>query len=696
MTNSVTFTEEFPEQTYAAWRELAEQDLKGAPFEKRLVTRLLEGIAIQPLYVAEAGAPNQAGYPGMSPYVRGATPLGSARANWQIVQEHRHANPQLANAAILGDLKHGATSVVVSLAPRLLDTLPKSNCGCGGGVLVDDVDQLDVALRDVNLAGTPVQITASTGFYSAAAALSALQQKRGIDPAKRLGAFNADPLGALAARGLSYRNAEIALAQAASLAATTSTSFPRMTALQVSTVPYDNAGAHAVQELAAAIATGVEYLRACEAQGLAPEAAAKQIQFTLAIGCDQFLEIAKLRALRALWNRVLEACGVASAQRRMKLHARTSRRVLTKRDPWVNLLRTTIGCFSAAVGGAELITVLPFDDVLGPSDELARRIARNVQVVLAEESQIGKVADPAGGSFYVESLTRELAERAWATLQSIEAEGGMLSALRSGSFKRAIDATNELRQKDLAKRKSPITGVSEYPALREQPVTREPYDSSEIERAIKATRTERAAKTSLDSLAQAVAGANGQNRFGNAVAALLAGATRDQIETALGNQEETVEQFHLRRFAAGFEKLRDASDAALRDKGQRPRIFLANMGPIAVHTARAGFAQNFFEAGGFEALGNDGFSAAEQAVAAFKASGTRLAIICSSDGWYETGVAALAAALKQAGAKTLFLAGNPGAQEKAYRDAGVDQFIFMGCDVLATLTQLAQAEGLAL
>lgn len=696
MTNSVTMTEEFAKQTFATWRELAEQDLKGAPFEKRLVTRLLEGISVQPLYVAQAAAPNPTGFPGTAPFVRGALPLGSAHGNWQIVQEHRQASPQVANAAILDDLKHGAHSVLLPLAPRLLDPAPRTTCGCGGGVLVDDVDQLDAVLRDVDLSRVAVQVLGSTGFYSAAATLAALQERRGVAPAQRLGAFNADPLGALAARGMSYRKVEQALVEGARIAVTTAGSFPQMTSLEVSTQPYDNAGAHAVQELAAAVATGIEYLRACEAQGLAPEAACGQIQFTLSVGCDQFLEIAKLRALRALWNRVLETCGVPNAQRRMRVHARTSRRVLTKRDPWVNLLRTTIGCFSAALGGAELITILPFDDALGSTDELARRFARNVQVVLAEEAHIGRVADAAGGSFYVESLTKELAERAWGTLQTVEAEGGMLAALRSGSFKRAIDATNEQRQKDIAKRKLPITGVSEFPALREQPVIRPAYDSSDIERTIQATRTERAAKTSIGSLVAAVTGADEASRFTNAVKALAAGATRQQIEAALGGEAETVEQLHMRRFAAGFEKLRDASDAALQSTNRRPSIFLANMGPIAVHTARAGFAQNFFEAGGFEALANDGFASPEQAVAAFKASGCHVAILCSSDAWYETGAAVAASALKRAGAKTLFLAGNPGAQEKAYRDAGVDQFIFMGCDVLATLTQLAQAEGLAL
>lgn len=694
MTHSVIASEEFAKQSYAAWRELAEQDLKGAPFEKRLVTRLLEGIAIQPLYVSELTAPNEAGFPGLAPYVRGSTALGSAQRNWLIIQEHRHADPKAANAAILEDLRHGVDAVLVRLAPRTVDPTPGSACGCGGGTLVDDIDQLDTLLREVNLAEVAVQVAGGTGYYSAAAALAALQERRGIEPSKRRGAFNVDPLGALAARGISYRNAEAALAEAAELAVITSSQFPGMTALSVSTMAYDNAGAHAVQELAAAIATGVEYLRACEKLGLTPELACGQIVFSLSVGCDQFLEISKFRALRALWNRVLEASGVAADQRKITLHARTSRRVLTKRDPWVNLLRASIGCFSAAVGGAEQITVLPFDDAIGQSDSFARRVARNVQVVLAEESQIGRVEDAAGGSFYVETLTKELAERAWASLQSIEKEGGMLAALRSGSFKKAIDATHEQRQKDLAKRKVPITGVSEFPALREQPVVRAEEDTTSLERAITENRAKRDAQANIKSLVSAVASSSGQSRFKAAVAALGAGASRGAVEVALGGTKENIEQFHLRRFAAGFEKLRDVSDAAQQSKGQRPQIFLANMGPIAVHTARAGYAQNFFEAGGFETVKNDGFATAEEAVAAFKASGCGLAIICSSDAWYETGAAAVAKALKQAGVKTLFLAGNPGAQEQAYRDAGIDKFIFMGCDVLATLTQLAQAEGL--
>ncbi len=687
------FTEDFPAQDHAAWLKLVQIDLKGAPFEKRLVKKLIEGVAVQPLYSADTVATINIGLPGQSPLIRGATPLGSCKNGWQIVQEYRHPDPQVANAAMRQDLSRGATSMVVRFSPRLLDERSMAGCGCGGGVLVDSQQELEVLFRDVDLTKIDLAITGGPAFYSAAALITAFLERRGIALGQRQLAFNADPLGALAAKGVSYRSAEVLLEQAAELACFAADKSSGVVALQVSTAAYDNAGATAVQELAAAVATGVEYLRACEAAGLEPARACGQIDFSLGIGCDQFLEIAKFRAFRALWHRIQEAVGVGVAERRVHVHARTSRRVLTKRDPWVNLLRTTIGCFAAAVGGADAITVLPFDDALGPSDDFARRLARNTQVILAEEGHIGRVIDAAGGSFYVEALTRELAERAWSEFQAIEAAGGMLAMLRSGAFKRAIDATWEQRQKDLGRRKTPITGVSEYPSLNEAPIERAPAATDSVERAIERTREACAVKPKILDLVLQASDTLGIQRFEAATAALRAGATRLQIENALGRNPEAIEQFHLRRFSAKFEQLRDASDAMLRATGQRPRVFLANMGPIAVHTARATYAQNFFEAGGFEAIANDGFDTADAAALACAQANCKLAVLCSSDAWYETGATGVAAALKRAGVKRLFIAGNPGAREQAYRDAGVDQFIFIGCDVVATLTELAQAEG---
>jgi methylmalonyl-CoA mutase len=482
------------------------------------------------------------------------------------------------------------------------------------------------------------------------------------------------------------------LAEAASLACAISKKYPNARALTVSTAAYDNAGSSAVQELAAALATAVAYLRAMENAGLSVADAGKQIRFSLAVGADQFLEIAKFRAIRVLFNRVLEAAGVGENDRKIFVHARTSRRIMTKRDPWVNVLRTTIGSFAAAVGGADQITTLPFDDVIGAPDAMARRLARNTQIILQEEGHIGSVMDAAGGSYYVDNLTLTLAEAAWKEFQAIESKGGMLAVLRDGSFAKSIEATWQKRAKDLGKRKTPITGVSEFPHLREKKVERPSVDTKALEAAILATREKRAADAKLKTLVGTVASASGTARFDAAVSALAQGATTFAVQQALGADTETVPALHLNRFASSFEKLRDASDEYLAKNGKRPRIFLANMGPIAVHTARATYAQNFFEAGGIEVISNEGFADATSAAEAFAKSGTDIAIICSSDAWYETGATEVAKALKQKKAGRVFLAGNPGQNEAAYREAGIDQFIFLGCDVLGTLTELAQYE----
>ena len=687
--------EDFPAQSHESWRALAEADLKGAPFEKRLVTKLIEGINVQPLYSADRCTPIESGLPGQPPLIRGGSPLGRAQTGWQVVQEHRHPDPALANAALRQDLSHGSVSVVVRFSPRLLDESDMAGCGCGGGVLVDSIEQAQVLFDGIDLGKIPLAITGGPAFYSAASLITALYDRQGIDWGQRQVAFNADPLGAMAAKGVGYRSGEVLLEQAAALARVAVEKSASITALQVSTAAYDNAGATAVQELAAAIATGVEYLRACEAAGLTVTQASAQIQFSLSVGCDQFLEISKFRALRALWHRVQELVGVGAAERTVRVHARTSRRVLTKRDPWVNLLRTTIGCFAAAVGGADSITVLPFDDVLGPSDDLARRIARNTHIILSEEAHLSRVIDAAGGSFYVESLTHELAAHAWTAFQAIEADGGMLASLRSGTLQREIDTVWAQRQKDIARRKTPITGVSEYPFLKEAPVERPRAVTDAVERSIEQTRAERAVDTKILGHVTKLTDSTGTAQFEAATAAMAAGASRLQIENALGRNAEKIEPLHLRRFAADFEKLRDASDAVLSAKGQRPRIFLANMGPIATHTARATYAQNFFEAGGFEAITNDGFETAAAAAAACIKANCKVAIICSSDAWYETGATGVATALKGAGVTCLFLAGNPGAREAAFREAGIDRFIFVGCDVLGTLTELARSEGVS-
>lgn len=696
MTQQVPPTAAFAPPTREQWLALVEKDLKGAPFEKRLVTQLIEGLTIQPLHTeSDAPGTETMGLPGQAPFVRGFSSVRVGAPAWAILPEHRNPLPDVANEGIVADVTRGAHGVVVRLSPRLLEDeacAAQGHCGCGGGVLVDSLDDLEHLFARVDLASIQLSLHAGSAFMASAAGVLALYAKRGIaDSAVRCN-FSADPLGSLAMRGNLPRKAEALLSELGSLAQWTARKHPLSRSVLVSTSAYDNAGATAVQELAAALSSAVAYLRAMEDAGMSVADAAGQLTFSLAVGADQFLEIAKFRALRALYNRVLEAANVPEAARSMLLHARTSRRILTQRDPWVNVLRTTIGCFAAALGGADQVTLLPFDDVIGPSDELAMRLARNTQIVLQEEGHLGDVLDAAGGSYYVERLTLALAEAAWKEFQDMERRGGMLAVLRDGSFAKAIETTRQKRTKDLARRKQPITGVSEFPHLGEKPVVREKVDASAHQTSLLDRRKQRATGELAVTLT-ALAGQTGDGLVQGLVSAAARGATLYAMNRALGSAatpaELTAAPLHLYRFAEPFEKLRDLSDRLLQQYGQRPRIFSANMGPVAVHTARAMFAQNFFEAGGFEVLTNDGYADAAGAADAYGQSGTSRVVICSSDAWYDASVCELGRALKEKGATELILAGNPGQNETKYREAGINRFIYMGCDVLGTLTELA-------
>jgi methylmalonyl-CoA mutase len=312
--------------------------------------------------------------------------------------------------------------------------------------------------------------------------------------------------------------------------------------------------------------------------------------------------------------------------------ATTSARMMTKRDPWVNLLRETTAVFAAGIGGADAITTLPFTQALGLPDAFARRLARNTQLILLEESNLARVADPAAGAGGMEALTGALIEQAWSVFQSLEKQGGVYDAVASGTFVADVAKVRDLRAKAIASRKDPITGVSEFPNVLEEPVS------------------------------------------------VLKPAP-------INTQDAPLKPIRL---AADYEMLRDAADHA-----KHAAIFLANLGPIAAFTARAMFTKNFFEAGGIKAIGNDGFAKDGQTdmaalVAAFKQSGAQLACLCSSDDVYATEAAEAAHALNAAGAKAIYLAGRPGDLEASLKAAGVDEFVFMGLDVLASL-KAAQA-----
>lgn len=692
---------EFPTPSLDDWTRLVEKSLGGAPFDKKMRTKTDEGFSLSPLYTAadETTRPVDEGLPGFSPFVRGATPQGAAQAGWDICQDIDHPDPKGANAQILADLERGATSVTLSfdwITRCGLDEtcLNEDEALDSGGIFIQTLDDLETVLDGVFLDLAPVRLNAGNAFEAASLALCALWEKRGIAPEKAVGAFNADPIGEFAHGDPGVKAPDLCLARLGKLAVYTAQHWPRVTTVLVNGAVYHNAGSSESQMLGAMLATGVAYLRTLETAGLDLAAAARQIVFNVPMDADQFMGIAKLRALRRTWDRVLDACGVPPQDRTLTVTATTADRMLTVRDPWVNLLRTTVSTFAAVVGGAQSITVAPFDTAIGLSTDFSRRIARNIQIVLMEESNLGRVIDPAGGAWYVETLTDQLAESAWAEFSAIEGRGGIVAALLDGSLETAIGDVSQCRQTNIANRRIPLTGVNEFPNLAEAPVETQDVNWDALETQALNRAMDARAKTAalLDTLD------GDTSTLADVLAAVKAGAPLGGISMALNPRDNADVRTGLWgcALAEDFEDLRDRADIWKDLYGTYPRIFLVTLGSAADHTARAMFARNLFEAGGIEALSQGPLDTVEDAVSAWTASEAKVAVLCASDDLYRDQAVSVAQALKAAGLSRLYLAGKPPDDDTrtAWTQAGIDAFVFTGCPAWDLLNELQDYLGL--
>ncbi|SBW18838.1 Methylmalonyl-CoA mutase small subunit [Candidatus Protofrankia californiensis] len=616
----------FPAATRQAWQQLvldvlhksgvAGKQATPAQAEEILATETYDGVRIWPLYTA-ADVPGQpVGVPGLAPFVRGSRAQGPGTDGWDVRALHAHPDAKVTNSAVLTDLENGVTSLWLRLGE--------------GGL---GVPELADALHDVYLHLAPVVLDPGAQTAAAAEAYFELAAERRVPASDLAGSLGADPLGLAARTG-----APADLDLAAALAVRCARGFRSLRAVVVDAQPYHDAGGSDAEELGASIATGVAYLRVLTAAGLSLAEAFGQLEFRYAATADPFATIAKLRAARRLWARVGEVCGAPPA-RAQRQHAVTSSVMMTCRDPWVNMLRTSLACFAAGIGGAEAVTVQPFDLKLGLPDDFSRRIARNTPIILQEESSLIQVIDPAGGSWYVESLTAELAAAGWAFFTEIERAGGMAAALSSGLVDARIAVTREKRADAIAHRHDPLTGVSEFPNPNEKLPERPP-------------------------------------------------APARSSGTAGGG-------LPIFDYDRDFEQLRDRADRHLAATGSRPVVFLATLGSPVSFTPRATFATNLFQAGGCETPAAGPGTDPAAVAAAFTASGARVACLCAHDKVYADAAAPVAAALKAAGARTVWLAGKPGGRAASDAEAGVDGYVFTGCNAVDVLRRTLTETGVA-
>ncbi|MFN8239681.1 MAG: methylmalonyl-CoA mutase family protein [Bacteroidales bacterium] len=618
MTEREKLFDQFPPVSTKQWMDKITADLKGVDFNKKLVWRPGCGFEVQPFYRHEdlEGMSSFTMIPGEYPYLRG----GSANGNrWLIRQNITVDDYRQANLKALDILMKGVDSIGFILAD------PQSVTQENFRILLEGI-QTDAIEINFLSGGKAREIA---GYFEA------IVNEQKADPTEIRGTIEADPLGRLMLNGTLCIDIPSGLDYLAGLAGSMPR-LPNMRTIQVNASHFCNAGADLVTELAFGLSEGNEYINILRDRAMDASRAASSIKFSFGIGSNYFFEIAKLRAARLLWSMITEKHGIADRKAsRMEIHCVTSEWNKTFYDPHVNMLRTQTEAMSATLGGTDSLTVEPFDKTYAVPGEFSERIARNQQLLLREEAFFDKVADPAGGSYYIEKLTSLIAEHSWKLFLEVEETGGFLEGLRKGFIQKKIKEVSNARVANVASRREILLGTNQFPNF------------SEV-------------KTS---------------------------PAKESLKGPTGDSDLVVEPVRMFRGAEIIESLRMAAG----DEQSRPLAFMLTAGNPAMRTARSQFSCNFFACGGYRVVDNPGFASAGEGVKAALEAGAKIIVVCSSDEEYETLAPEV---LEQAGGKAIVVvAGNPPCADKL-KEAGIEHFISIRSDLVESIIKFHRLTGI--
>ncbi len=611
---------EFPPVSTEKWEEVINKDLKGADYEKKLVWKTIEGFKVKPYYRAEDlehieylnSNPNQ------FPFTRGKH---SDNNVWDIRQDITEKDPVKANAYALDAVKRGATAI--GFCAKAIET----------------EEQMAALLKDIYLTAVTIHFNCSKDFRKTLELFVAVAQKNGFDTKEIRGSVNYDIFKYALKHGAFRLGEDGDYDYAAGLIAYAKENLPKFRVLTVNGALLNNAGSNIVQELGFSLAAANELLAKLTDKGCDAATVAKNVVFNFAIGGNYFMEIAKIRAARMLWSKIVEqykpSCDCA-----LKAYINSTSSTWNKSifDPYVNMLRTTTETMSAAIAGADSISTVPFDVAFKQADDFSYRIARNQQLLLKEESYLDKIVDPAAGSYYIENLTDSIAQYSWQNFLAVEEKGGYANALREGFVQDEIAKTAQQRDMDIATRKTTILGTNQYPNLTE-------------------TMNAKIEKTECCC-----------------------------CHCEKGNDVKTLEPY---RGAEAFEQLRLATEQS----GKRPKVFLLTYGNLAMRRARSGFATNFFGVAGYEIVDNNGFATAEEGVKAALEQKADIVVLCSSDDEYAE-ITETACNLLKGKVKSIVLAGFPKEMVETYKGYGINEFIHVKTNVLESLTSFQKLFGI--
>ena len=695
---------DFPVLSFEDWKKQVEKDLKGESFDKKLITKTYEEINLQPLYTSNdiKDLPQINNFPGFQNYLRGSNVSGYTSRSWEIAQEYNQSLPEDLNEILRSDLNRGLNSINIILdnPTKLGIDADQSKAGEVGkdGLSISGVRKMQVLFKNIDLTNQPINISCGFSALPITLLFTAYANETRTSLMNIKGSITSDPYEYLLTKGelpisLNQIFGEMKLATELMIKSNS----PVKT-IGVSGLSFNNAGANAVQELAYTLSTALEYINEMIEHGLKADDVAKRIKFTFGIGSFYFMEIAKLRAARLLWSKILEAYSVKEENRKIFIHGKTTQFNQTYFDPFVNSLRTTTEAFSAIVGGVDSIQTNPYDESFNLSDDFSRRLARNTQIILKEESHLDQVIDPAGGSYFVEKLTDDIANAAWKLFQTIEEKGGMLKAIQSGFVQDEVAKVAETKKKDFAKRKSVLVGTNMYANPKEEMLEIKNKDLNAVYKKrveyiqkFRITGDNKKHNSILDKL-QKIADSKSYHLIDNAVDAFLEGASLGEVSKSIrasaekGTSIKPLKQFRLSEM---FEELRIASENYKKKTGNKPKVFLATMGPLKQFKGRADFSRAFFEVGGFEIIYPNGFATSDEAVKSAINSKAQAVVICSTDDTYPELVPSIVKGIKEhLKDVAVILAGYPKDQIEEHKKSGVDDFIYLGADAHKVLSTL--------
>lgn len=609
---------EFPPVTTEQWEEKINEDLKGADYEKKLVWKTPEGISVKPYYRSEhiSDLPYLGTMPGQYPFVRGNKILDNS---WDIRQCIDVSDIKRANRIALDALAKGATALSLDLRE------------------VESADDIAVLLKNISLVKTDIHFYGSRNYTNLLNHLVEFGKKASIDLKELIGSFDFDPISYVLLRGDFYHHESVDFGQAFDLIKLGGKIAPKFRFISINGHYIHNSGGNIIQELAFAMASASDYVAILTGKGLTADEILPRLNFIFSSGSNYFMEIAKFRAARMLWARIAEQYRPTEKNAlQCYIHANTSNWNKTVYDPYVNMLRTTTEAMAAAIAGVDSITVNPFDTPFCEADDFSRRIARNQQILLKEESYLDKVIDPAAGSYYIEQLTESLAAHAWELFIKVEEMGGMTRAVKDGFIQDEVEKNAFARRQDVANRRQALLGTNKHP--------------NQDERML------------------------------------------DRIQEEPDNENESPDEgtkyktLSLGRASDAFEDLRLATEIFIEEGNKQPEVFLFTMGNLAMRKARASFSSGFFGCAGYKIVDNTGFKTIEDGIEAVKKQNPEIVVICSSDEEYIDLVPEICKQMKTAGSKTiLVLAGYPKDQIENFKQAGIDEFIHMRSNVLETL-----------